>query len=58
MKRILQTLRNTRKTGAISSAPPKEPMSSFFVWRHAFAPFALLTKFKRRWTNPRRTFAR
>jgi Protein of unknown function (DUF3179) len=36
-------LRKTRKTVAVSSAPPKEPASSFAVWRRASAPFALLT---------------
>jgi tetratricopeptide (TPR) repeat protein len=36
-------LRNTRKTGAVSSAPPEGLASSFLVWRRASAPFALLT---------------
>jgi hypothetical protein len=34
-------LRNTRKTGSESSAPPKGQTSSFPVWRRAAAPFAL-----------------
>jgi len=32
---------NTRKTGAVSSAPPKVLVSSSAVWRRAAAPFAL-----------------
>ncbi|HEY3455478.1 MAG TPA: glycoside hydrolase family 95 protein [Bryobacteraceae bacterium] len=35
-------LRDTRKTGAVSSARPKKSASSFIVWRRASAPFALL----------------
>lgn len=57
MKYILPDAEERAKRGAISSAPPKEPMSSFFVWRRAFAPFALLTKFKAPVDNTRRTFA-
>ena len=38
---IRQLLRSTRKTGAVSSAPPEELVSSFIVWRLASAPFAL-----------------
>ncbi len=33
---------NTRKTGTVSSAPPKVPASSSLSWRRAAAPFALL----------------
>jgi hypothetical protein len=36
-------LRNTRKTGTVSSAPPKGPASFFPHWRRAAAPFALLS---------------
>jgi hypothetical protein len=32
--------RNSRKTGAVSSAPPKGPASFFAVWRRPSAPFA------------------
>jgi nickel/cobalt transporter (NiCoT) family protein len=32
-----------RKTGSVSNTPPKEPKSSFDVWRRAAAPFALLS---------------
>ncbi|HEY3456119.1 MAG TPA: hypothetical protein VGK64_16190 [Bryobacteraceae bacterium] len=41
--RLLQRAvwQNTRKTGAVSSAPPEESMSSFLVWRRVSAPFAL-----------------
>jgi uncharacterized protein (TIGR02246 family) len=35
-------LRNSRKTGAVSSSPPKEIASFSIVWRRAAAPFALL----------------
>ena len=35
-------LRNTRKTAAVSSAPPQGLRSSFPVWRRVSAPFALL----------------
>jgi uncharacterized repeat protein (TIGR03803 family) len=35
-------LRNTRKTGSISSAPPRGLASSCRAWWRAFAPFALL----------------
>jgi thiosulfate/3-mercaptopyruvate sulfurtransferase len=35
--------RNSRKTGAVSSAPPKGPASFFAVWRRPSAPFALWT---------------
>jgi membrane fusion protein, heavy metal efflux system len=34
--------RNSRKTGAVSSAPPEDQASSFLVWWHAAVPFALL----------------
>ena len=36
-------LRNSRKTVAVSSAPPKELASSFAEWWRAAAPFALST---------------
>ena len=36
--------RNSRKTGAVSGAPPKEPGSSSAVWQRASAPFALSIK--------------
>ena len=39
--RSLQLLRTTRKTAAVSSAPPKGQASSFLHWRRAAAPFAL-----------------
>jgi hypothetical protein len=35
-------LRNSRKTGTVSSAPPQGLASSSTVWRRAAAPFALL----------------
>src|SRR5450631_831397 len=38
----MRFLRNTRKTGTVSSAPLEEPASSSPVWRTAAAPFALL----------------
>jgi gamma-glutamylcyclotransferase (GGCT)/AIG2-like uncharacterized protein YtfP len=34
-------LRNSRKPGAVSNAPPEGPASSSIVWRRASAPFAL-----------------
>jgi hypothetical protein len=34
-------LRNSRKTGTESGAPPKGQTNSFLVWRRASAPFAL-----------------
>jgi len=34
--------RNTRKTGSVSSTPPKELAGFSIVWRRAAAPFALL----------------
>jgi hypothetical protein len=39
MKRIL--FRNTRKTVAVSGAPPKASRGSSSIWRRASAPFAL-----------------
>jgi len=39
-------LRNTRKTVAVSSAPPEEQGSSSIVWRCASAPFALLIRYR------------
>ncbi len=44
MQRILALLRNPRKTGAESPAPPKGLPGSFAVWRRVSAPFALLSK--------------
>ncbi len=41
MRSTLILLRNTRKTAAVSIAPPKGLASSFFPWRRAAAPFAL-----------------
>jgi pSer/pThr/pTyr-binding forkhead associated (FHA) protein len=38
-----QLLRNSHKTGAVSSAPPEELPSSSPVWQRAAAPFALPT---------------
>jgi tetratricopeptide (TPR) repeat protein len=38
----LSLLRNSRKTGAVSSAPPEGLASSSTVWRRASAPFALI----------------
>jgi hypothetical protein len=40
-------LNNTRKTGAVSSAPPKGIVSSCLVWRRATSPFALQKVFER-----------
>jgi hypothetical protein len=37
-------LRNTRKTVAVSGAPPKGLASSFLPWRRAAAPFARLSR--------------
>ena len=44
MKRALvfSAFENARKTGAVSSAPPKERTTSSIDWRRAAAPFALL----------------
>ncbi len=39
MRRLI--LKNTRKTAAVSAAPPKGLASSFLPWRRAAAPFAL-----------------
>jgi hypothetical protein len=39
---VRATLENSRKTGAVSSAPPEGPASFFAVWRRASASFALL----------------
>jgi 4-hydroxybenzoate polyprenyltransferase len=44
-----KVLRKTRKTGAVSSAPPKGPATCFVPWRRAAAPFALLKAEK--WWN-------
>jgi hypothetical protein len=49
-KLIVALVRNTRKTVAVSSAPPKAWRSSFSVWRRAAAPFGFLT-------NTRKTVA-
>ncbi len=38
----LMVLRNARKTGAVSSAPPECVREFLIVWRRAAAPFALL----------------
>jgi hypothetical protein len=38
----LLLLRNSRKTVAVSGAPPEGPESSFVAWWRASAPFALL----------------
>jgi CYTH domain-containing protein len=38
-------LKNTRKTGAESGAPPKGQTNSFLDWRGASAPFALIEQF-------------
>ncbi len=35
-------LEDPRKTAAVSSAPPEVLVSSFAVWRHASASFALM----------------
>lgn len=39
-ERLLAALSNTRKTGSVSGASPKEPKGSY-VWRRAYAPVAL-----------------
>jgi hypothetical protein len=39
---LITLLRKTRKTVAVSSAPPQGLASSFLRWRRAAAPFALL----------------
>src|ERR1700733_11277413 len=39
----MKILSNSRKTGAVSSAPPKGLASSFLAWRRASATFALLS---------------
>jgi hypothetical protein len=41
---VLSTSANTRKTGTVSSVPPKGPASFFAGWRDTSAPFALITK--------------
>jgi hypothetical protein len=42
--RLPGVLRNSRKTGTVSSAPPESLANSFLVWRHASVPFALIGK--------------
>jgi hypothetical protein len=42
-------LRNSRKTGAVSSVPPQGLASSSTVWRRASAPFALLRFCETNW---------
>ena len=45
MRQAVALLMNSRKTGTVSSAPPKELTSSPSVRRRAAAPFALLSAF-------------
>ena len=41
---MIALLRTTRKTAAVSSAPPKGRAGFFLPWRRAAAPIALLRK--------------